>query len=443
MKICFVMHYCYPLFNPKVRHVFGGSETRAYLLAKELVRRPGVEVSFVVYDHGQKPVEVYDGIRVYRNPGRILRETFHVNAHRLVFGVFQALKERKMPPASDFILMPFFLVFLVAKKLFPTLLASSGVVVDPETKLLQKIDADLYATFGVTDFAQEFFAKVASIGKRTVLFAGSDFDFSETYTPTSQIMNPYCSRGDRCYQAIQAADAIVVQTDRQLTLLAERFGRKGTVVRNVIDLSSASPSKPSLAQRPYALWVGKSDNTKRPQRLLELARLCPDIKFYMVMNMSNQDLFREIVLSKPSNVELIEQVPFAEMDQLFSRSWILINTSEFEGFPNTFLQAAKAGTPILSWYVDPDQFIAREKCGKVVEGEVEIAKDFLLHLRRNESEWMELSKSLSTYVQKNHDLARNVSLLKTTLDKVQLRSDRTAFNPSSQDVNLVGNQAES
>ena len=43
------------------------------------------------------------------------------------------------------------------------------------------------------------------------------------------------------------------------------------------------------------------------------------------------------------------------------KSKILINTSSFEGFPNTFVQAWANGVPVISLKVDPDNIIKKKK----------------------------------------------------------------------------------
>jgi glycosyltransferase involved in cell wall biosynthesis len=55
----------------------------------------------------------------------------------------------------------------------------------------------------------------------------------------------------------------------------------------------------------------------------------------------------------------------AEVTQLLIQSKLLVNTSTFEGFPNTMLEAWSVGVPVVSLNVDPGHVIQREQIGRV------------------------------------------------------------------------------
>jgi glycosyltransferase involved in cell wall biosynthesis len=55
-------------------------------------------------------------------------------------------------------------------------------------------------------------------------------------------------------------------------------------------------------------------------------------------------------------------------EQVIAGASVLLSTSDAEGFPNTFLQAWAAGTPVLSLGVDPDGIIERAGLGIVSRG---------------------------------------------------------------------------
>jgi len=46
-------------------------------------------------------------------------------------------------------------------------------------------------------------------------------------------------------------------------------------------------------------------------------------------------------------------VPYLDIGVLFDRAKVLVNTSDLEGFPNTFLQAWARGVPVVTMF-DPD-----------------------------------------------------------------------------------------
>ena len=55
-------------------------------------------------------------------------------------------------------------------------------------------------------------------------------------------------------------------------------------------------------------------------------------------------------------------MPYHHVNDLYQNSRIFINTSDSEGFPNSFLQSWIRGVPVISFF-DPDNTIQRENIG--------------------------------------------------------------------------------
>jgi RNA-directed DNA polymerase len=61
-KICILSLYRYPLYNPACISPFGGSEVRVSLIARELAKYPDLDINVVMFDHGQPPIEMREGL---------------------------------------------------------------------------------------------------------------------------------------------------------------------------------------------------------------------------------------------------------------------------------------------------------------------------------------------------------------------------------------------
>jgi glycosyltransferase involved in cell wall biosynthesis len=61
--------------------------------------------------------------------------------------------------------------------------------------------------------------------------------------------------------------------------------------------------------------------------------------------------------AKLPNLDFIEKVPYHEVQEHYDTAQIFVNTSTFEGFPNSFIQAGLGKTALLSMCVDPDGMI--------------------------------------------------------------------------------------
>jgi glycosyltransferase involved in cell wall biosynthesis len=58
------------------------------------------------------------------------------------------------------------------------------------------------------------------------------------------------------------------------------------------------------------------------------------------------------------------RVPYSKVGAFYERARVFVNTSDSEGFPNSFLQAWVRGTPVISFF-DPDGVIDSNRLGGV------------------------------------------------------------------------------
>jgi glycosyltransferase involved in cell wall biosynthesis len=110
-------------------------------------------------------------------------------------------------------------------------------------------------------------------------------------------------------------------------------------------------SADSIGEKSEILWVGRIHPNKRPEMLLELAKRLPQRRFIMVGGAGQgvgdyEERIRAAAASLP-NVHLTGFLPLAQVEPWFDRARVLVNTSRFEGMPNTFLQAWARDIPTV------------------------------------------------------------------------------------------------
>jgi glycosyltransferase involved in cell wall biosynthesis len=129
------------------------------------------------------------------------------------------------------------------------------------------------------------------------------------------------------------------------------YGRQATTVTNCYDVPRGHRADPN----GVVLWVSALRTGKRPELFLELARRLPHLRFRMVGGPSGETagdaLFEQIKeqAREIPNLEFVGFVPFAEIDPHFNAARVFVNTSDFEGFPNTFLQSWSRRIPTVSF----------------------------------------------------------------------------------------------
>ena len=402
-RVCITLPLAYPLFNNSSKGYFGGWEVRISLIARELAKRGRFEVALLVGDYGQPHVESIDGVKLisWRN-----RDIWGVPPRRNQNSI---LSWNPFPYSS----ILYNIWHRAQKRFFSTLSAyfpgkifshiDKFRVPQKNIAIYDEINADIYIVPGNSFFSAEVASYCSKREKKYVFLSGSDMDYYSDFKENPKGRDIYSVPHFLKLYCIQRADAHIVQTERQAKMLYDTYNRSCTVIRNPIDINQ----KFSRNSNPQSiLWVGKSDEqVKRPSLVIELARRMPEFQFVVIMNTVHVKTHMEVtrLASELPNITLIEQVPFEEIESYFADARIHLNTSVFEGFPNTYLQAAKYGIPTVSMVVDPDGMLTYHSCGLVCGNNLDQCEETIRRLITSNQVYDELSQNSLQYVRKYHD----------------------------------------
>lgn len=166
---------------------------------------------------------------------------------------------------------------------------------------------------------------------------------------------------------ITHADVIATQTEYQNKLLQRHYNRSATkLIRNFHPLPQERIEK---CQPIQVLWVSHLKRLKQPELFVRLAgdlQNVKDVEFIMVgapadnPSWCNQ-LLRDI--DRENNLLYLGERTQHEVNALFAKAHIFVNTSLYEGFPNTFIQAWMRKVPVVSLNVDPDSILKNTEIG--------------------------------------------------------------------------------
>jgi glycosyltransferase involved in cell wall biosynthesis len=169
---------------------------------------------------------------------------------------------------------------------------------------------------------------------------------------------------------IRRATRIVVQTRQQAQLLQRNYRRAPDAI-----IPNFHPPAAETIDKSGALtvvWIANLKYWKRPEvfvRLAESFGARRDVRFIMVGALAavsdkrgwQASLLRGI--ESAGNLEYVGERAHDEVNQLLARAHIFVNTSEHEGFPNTFIQAWLRDVVVVSLSVDPDGVLAGQRVG--------------------------------------------------------------------------------
>jgi glycosyltransferase involved in cell wall biosynthesis len=319
-KICILGLEDYAMLIGDTRFGHVGGESVQHVLLARAWRDLGLDVSIIVLDHGQPRVTAIDGIRVIaafsRDDGVRGLRFVHPRMTRVV-------------------------------------------------RAMSEVGADVYYQSPAAHWAGVVAYYAKRHGKQSVLRIASDNDCMRGRMPLRYNNQRVRFKRDRVMYEFGVAHASVVaaQTSRQRELLLQNFG----IHSEILNIAVEEPKTAADTNKDIdVLWVGNLREVKRPDIAIELARRLPQYRFVFVGgDVPGAEAYYQRIAAEARalpNVTFVGPVPYEAVGEWFDRSRLHLNTSDYEGFPNTYLQAWVRRLPVVSFF-DPDGVIERRRLG--------------------------------------------------------------------------------
>lgn len=214
---------------------------------------------------------------------------------------------------------------------------------------------------------------------------------------------------------IKHADHIVAQSNCQKELLEKQFGRTATVIPNF----HPEPVEIIHKEKPIkVVWVANLKHWKRPELFIRLAsdlQELDDVEFIMVGSTAavRDDKWSENLLESMSKLPGLNYLGARSQDEvnaILATAHIFVNTSRYEGFANTFIQAWMRKVPVVSLEVDPDNILTEAGVGLFAQGEYEKLREQVRMLIEDDNLRMKIGDRAQKYALSNHSV-KNIQRL--------------------------------
>lgn len=335
------------IFNWRdTKHVYsGGAEVYVHELAKRWVRDGNSVVMFAGNDHRNKPHEVVDGVEIFRRGG-----TFTVYLFAVIYYIFKFRRH------VDVVIdcengIPFFTPLFVKQ---------------PVVLVIHHVHQEIFRTW--LRFPLNLIAALLE-GK----------------------LMPIVYRNKA---------VVTVSESSRDEIIKLGFTKEEQVVIVHNGVSEACRALAPKTEYPSFMYLGRLKEYKNIDIALkafaQLLDELPHARFSIVGSGELLPTLKELVarLRISDNVEFLGKVPETDKARLLSKSWVVIQPSQLEGWGITVIEANASGTPVIASKVNGlIDSIVDGKTGLLVEkGSV---RQFALAMRllaRNESYRQQLSE---------------------------------------------------
>jgi hypothetical protein len=209
--------------------------------------------------------------------------------------------------------------------------------------------------------------------------------------------------------AAKCADCIVVQSDDQAQEMVARYGRKPEMlVRNAMP----APEPFVKPRSPIRIvWVANWKRGKRPELFVQLAEQLSgavNARFVMIGSRNLEESWQSELYAraqKCASLEIPGQLSQERVNEELANAHLLVNTSDFEGFSNVYIQAWQRGVPVVALHSDPDSVLKTQGLGFCADGRVDNLHQELIRLATDDGMREAMGGRCMEYALRNHDLS--------------------------------------
>lgn len=362
-RVCFVLPSAYGYFNPDIEAVGGGARQLS-MLSRQLAS--DYDVHFVVEDCGQPIREVRDGVTLHRSYAP--------------------------DPNTPAWRRPIHLT-----KLY---------------RAMQSAGADVYVYRGRPRLAAATYVLARLLRSRWLYNLANDSNVTlepgRLSAPTRQLFE----------RALEGGEGVITQTDSQAALVNDRYGVGSTTIPSGYPLAETIRSHD---EREGFLWVGRLDpEQKRPHLYLDLAAAMPDERFRLIGPAGHDESYARQIQARAtdrSNVEYLGHVDPDDVHEYHRRATALVNTSAYEGFPSTFVEAWRVDTPVLSLELPASRYTDLPDDQGCAEGDFDRLVELAKSVAADPEERRTLSAPTHAYFEEHLTISRVAEQYAAVLDR--------------------------
>ena len=231
---------------------------------------------------------------------------------------------------------------------------------------------------------------------KLIMFGASDVNF----VPGKGRVAGSTHNTELYQKALSRIAYFVTQNNEQQVALLKYYGKSSLVLPNIWLQNDVAEQ---ISEKHYdAIWISNLRPLKRAEWFVSLAKECLQYQFAIVGGPSKIEYYNQIEQSASDvkNLSFLGPKSFIEVNALLSQSRILVCTSEFEGFPNTFLQAWAHNVPVIST-VNPSHIITEYSLGYCVSDVSELKAKFI-EMVNDDAEYKRMQSNVVKYFSEAH-----------------------------------------
>ena len=207
---------------------------------------------------------------------------------------------------------------------------------------------------------------------------------------------------------LRNSSGIFCQNSYQFERINDKFPNTPKfIIHNPFSFNGELPEVKKYSNRSYIAWIGIFQYQKNLPALCEIVKKMPNIKFKIAGRESNSKLDEDTQIAlkglrECNNAEFVGYLKRTTVLPFLAKAYMLLNTSHYEGFSNTYLESLAAGTPIVaSANAEPDNIIPKNNLGVIVQDSSEY--DDAINTIIENQHYNMLAIRCRNYLLNNHD----------------------------------------